>query len=62
MSNSPHFANVELNGSSGVDHFPSKVPLRGHTDAYIALWNDAPTSSTLDETRRFDRPLAEATA
>src|SRR5438132_12083458 len=27
----------------GVAHFPSKVALRDHIDAYIAHWNDDPT-------------------
>ena len=27
----------------GVAHFPSKVALREHIDAYIAHWNDDPT-------------------
>jgi len=29
--------------SLGVAHFPSKVALREHIDAYIAHWNDDPT-------------------
>ena len=48
--------------SLGVAHFPSKVVLREHIDAYIAHWNRRPDSLHLDETRRFDHPLAEANA
>ncbi len=47
--------------SLGVAHFPSKVGLREHIDAYIAL-EPRPDSLHLDETRRFDHPLAEANA
>ena len=48
--------------SLGVAHFPSKVALREHIDAYIAHWNDDPTPFHLDETGRFDHPIAEANA
>src|SRR5438105_1276531 len=39
--------------SLGVAHFPSKVVLREHIDAYIAHWNRRPDSLHLDETCRF---------
>jgi hypothetical protein len=45
-----------------VAHFPSKAALREHIDAYIAHLERRPDSLHRDETRRFDHPLAEATA
>jgi hypothetical protein len=46
--------------SLGVAHFSSKAALHEHIDTSIAYWND--DSLHLDETRRFDHPLAEANA
>ena len=42
---SPSAAGAGILGkqSLGVAHFPSKVALREHIDAYIAHWNDDPT-------------------
>jgi transposase len=46
--------------SLAVAHFPSKVALREHIE-HRAL-ERRPDSLHLDETRRFDHPLAEANA